>query len=767
MQKQIIRMFSQTKMVIIALLFISVVSHSLAQTNGVTAGYQFANSGDYEQALQEWQRASQQLEKENDVAGLALLYQRMGSAYQAMGQYQKALQVLRKASALVKQLDKPSLQYKITANIASVHVMQGNLKIAERLLQETLFVAKRINDYSLQAAILNDHGNMLAANGYHDGATSRYYQSLHLAEEHGLKDQRLRVLINLATVSAHYREHEKYLDYIKQALQLIKVETINYAHVDYVLRMNELMLNMQAGAGPQRKEILETAHASINVIYHFLKSGDNHQHQRSYTLGLMGWLYHINGNQEHARELMQRASFHAQQADAQELLYRWQWQLGRWEKQQGKLQQALVYFRNAQLAFDNLNPLFTWTYINPDYSDDSPVVFHYELADLLLHKSSTEKEREKRNKLLHEVRQTIEGIRSAELQDYFRDSCITRTRQKVSNIDHNIDKSSLVIYPLVFVDRLEILVSQGSQITRYTTSIRADELKASIKQFRVKLEKRRTREYLPLAQQLYDWIIRPLDEANRFSGIDTMILIPDLALRGLPFSALHDGNVFLIERIALATSPGLQLTDQRPLPRDNISILLAGLTESVQGFPALVHVSSEVQNIQNIYHGEVLLDQAFRRQQVNNKLSAQQFNIAHIASHGEFRGDVKKSFIVTYDGKMSVNDLSSAIGSTRFRPQAIELLTLSACYTAAGDDKAALGLAGITVKAGARSALASLWPINDMATAELMIEFYTRLKQTKLGKAQALREAQLKLLQDKRYRHPGYWSPFLLIGNWL
>lgn len=97
----------------------------------------------------------------------------------------------------------------------------------------------------------------------------------------------------------------------------------------------------------------------------------------------------------------------------------------------------------------------------------------------------------------------------------------------------------------------------------------------------------------------------------------------------------------------------------------------------------------------------------------------------------------------------------------------MELLTLSACQTAAGDDRAALGLAGVAVKAGARSALATLWFINDQATALLITEFYHQLRDPDLSKAKALQRAQLILLNDRRYQHPGYWSPFLLIGNWL
>jgi CHAT domain-containing protein len=103
----------------------------------------------------------------------------------------------------------------------------------------------------------------------------------------------------------------------------------------------------------------------------------------------------------------------------------------------------------------------------------------------------------------------------------------------------------------------------------------------------------------------------------------------------------------------------------------------------------------------------------------------------------------------------------------RYRDEPVELLFLSACQTAAGDERAALGLAGVAVKAGARSALATLWHINDQASSLLVAEFYRQVGQPGVSKAEALRRAQLRMLTDLRYRHPGYWSPFLVIGNWL
>src|SRR5437870_9153673 len=111
--------------------------------------------------------------------------------------------------------------------------------------------------------------------------------------------------------------------------------------------------------------------------------------------------------------------------------------------------------------------------------------------------------------------------------------------------------------------------------------------------------------------------------------------------------------------------------------------------------------------------------------------------------------------------------LEQAVGRLRFREDALELLTRSACQTAAGDDRAALGLAGVAIKAGARSALATLWFIDDQASSELVAEFYRQLQEPAISRAKALQHAQLTLISDGHYRHPGYWAPFLLLNNWL
>jgi len=214
-------------------------------------------------------------------------------------------------------------------------------------------------------------------------------------------------------------------------------------------------------------------------------------------------------------------------------------------------------------------------------------------------------------------------------------------------------------------------------------------------------------------------------------------------------------------------TPGLTLTDPQPIEREDMQILASGLTDSVQGFAPLPAVSAELEALMSLYDGTTLKNSEFNVANVKSALSGQAYSIVHVASHGEFSKQANQSFLLTHDSRLDMNTLGELMGITNYRLQPVELLTLSACQTAAGDDRAALGLAGVAVKSGARSALATLWFVNDEASSRLVTEFYRQLRDPAQSKAQSLQNAQLALLADHKYRHPAYWSPFLIIGNWL
>ncbi|MCZ6801472.1 MAG: CHAT domain-containing protein, partial [Nitrospirae bacterium] len=293
------------------------------------------------------------------------------------------------------------------------------------------------------------------------------------------------------------------------------------------------------------------------------------------------------------------------------------------------------------------------------------------------------------------------------------------------------------------------------------------EFTQSIRSFRRLLEKRTTRQYLPHAHSLYNLLIRPMEPLLEEFHIDTLVFVPDGPLRTIPMSSLHDGQRFLIENYAVATTPGLTLTDAEPINRKDIQLLSVGLTKPTHGFSALPNVEDEINALQVLYGGQVLLNEQFVIPQMEKIMKKEQFSIVHIASHGQFESKVENSFLLAFDGKITMNRLDELIGLFQFRDSPLDLLVLSACETAAGDDQAALGLAGVAIKAGARSALATLWFINDKASSDIVIAFYKELTSPNTSKAQALRHAQLELIAHPTYQHPSYWAPFLIINNWL
>jgi len=312
-----------------------------------------------------------------------------------------------------------------------------------------------------------------------------------------------------------------------------------------------------------------------------------------------------------------------------------------------------------------------------------------------------------------------------------------------------------------------LLVSLPTGLQRVSVPVPEDMLVQVARGLRQALQTGATRRALSHATRLYDWLIRPLEPTLAAVPVQTLVFVPDGVLRTIPMAALHDGTQFLIRKYALATTPGLTLTDPRPLPRGHGQMLAVGVANAVQGFPALPYVAQELRAVHHLYGGRLLLNEDFKRTRLEQALRQEPFNMVHIASHGQFASDVAQSFILTFDDRLTMQQLDQFLGGVRGRTTPLELLALSACETALGDDRAALGLAGIAIKAGARSALATLWRVQDEAAALLVTEFYRHLQDPTVSRAMALQRAQLALLDHPRYQDPFFWSPFLLLNNWL
>ena len=722
--------------------------------------------GAFEDAISNWTEAFLLFEKEVNTNKQCEALIKLSQAYQSVGQYGKALKSLERALSLAKESDDKDRIASTLGYLGNLHIAIGQADMAEQYLNEGLTMARDMGDSGLEATILNNLGNLFASQKRYEDAVYAYKESMLLSKKTGNHLMTGIALSNAAMASIRKGEYDKARPLLDKALHQVRNLDDSYYKAYGLINIGLAYRDLRPHFPESNERLLVLASEMFNEAFMVAENiGD--PRTASFALGYLGNLYEDQHRYQEALQLTRRAVFSAQRINAPESLYRWQWQMGRLLNALRKTDDAISAYRRSVYTLQSIRQEMSGCYANPESSfRQTAGSVCFELVDLLLQRAATLPERDKYEPYLIEAREAVELLKVFELRDYFQDDCVDTARSVATKLDV-VSQTAVVVYPILLQDRMELLVSLPKGLKRFSVQVRADTITQEVRKFRRKLEKRTTGEFLPHAQKLYDWVIRPLEGDLASIAIDTLVFVPDGPLRTIPMAALHDGKRFLINKYAIAITPGLDLTDPRSIERENVKVLALGITESVQGFPPLPYVSVELQAIQELYGGSRLLNEDFLLTNMERELRDEQFNIVHIASHGQFGANVDETFVLSFDDKLTIDRLGQLVGLFRFRDDPLDLLTLSACETAAGDDRAALGLAGIAIRAGARSALATLWHINDPASSKLVAEFYRQLDDPSISRAAALQAAQLKVLADPRYEHPGYWSPFLLINNWL
>jgi len=489
------------------------------------------------------------------------------------------------------------------------------------------------------------------------------------------------------------------------------------------------------------------------------------QRAQAYALGYLGGIYEQTTQWSNAQKLTQQALILAQAINAPDIGYRWQWQLGRILKAQGDTTGAIASYTQAVEDLKSLRNNLVG--VNPDIQfsfREQVEPIYRQLVDLLLQQEPTQPK-------LAQARNVIESLQLAELNNFFRVACL---EDKVIDLDELVDKqdpTAAVVYPIILPDRLEVIVKLPKQKLRhYKTAIAQDEVEKLLEGLRRNLvEPEALLETQSLSKQLYDLLVRPAEVDLAKTSVKTLVFVLDGGLRNIPMASLYDGQQYLVQKYAIALSPGLQLLAPKSLEPVKLKALTAGLTEARNGFSALKGVSVELDQIKSELPSTILLNQNFTSKALQTKTEESTFPIIHLATHGEFSSQIDKTFILAWDKRVSVDELNNIIqarGSST-SSSLIELLVLSACETATGDKRAALGLAGVAVQSGARSTIASLWSVQDQPTAALMNQFYKNLANSHMTKAEALRQAQITLLKQSAFQRPISWAPYVLIGSWL
>jgi len=451
----------------------------------------------------------------------------------------------------------------------------------------------------------------------------------------------------------------------------------------------------------------------------------------------------------------------AQSLDAPDLIAPLAWQLAQAETVLGDRSIALNHYQIAFAALQRLrSDLLT---VNPEVQltfRDTVEPLYRDYVSLLLDPQANLTQAD-----LQQARQVMEALQIAELDNYFREACLDSQPVALDNLD----PKAAIVYPIVLADRLEVIISRPHYpLLHYRQAVSAATVKTTAQQlYNLILNPNQRDFHLGLSQNLYNWLIRPALAELAASSTETLVFIPDSPLRRLPMAVLHDGEHYLLEDYNLVFSPGLQLLPQGS-QRSQLSALGVGITIAREGFDSLPGVAQEVDYLASTLNSQVLMDQAFTRTAFTQQLNQQPFSVVHVATHGQFSSDPDQTFLLAWDDRITLDDFDQILAPRKIGAiSPIELLVLSACQTAAGDDRAPLGLAGFALKSGARSTLASLWSVSDEATALLMTEFYRNISTDGSPSfAEALRQAQLSQIHSSPYSHPSFWAAFVLVGNW-
>ncbi|MBV6469878.1 MAG: hypothetical protein NBKEAIPA_01786 [Nitrospirae bacterium] len=740
--------------------------------------------GAFAQAAVHWMEAARGYEEIGQAKEQCQALINVAYALQREGQIRRAQNVLQTALTLSEQAGHRLLTATILGQLGTTSLSLGKAESATEHLTKALNLAREEQRPALVAGLLNDLGNALAARGQFPEAIDVYAESRRLAAETKQPALSATAQVNGAVARMQNRQLPEAQREFDQALKEVQALEDDQAKTAGLLNiglgyqdLHEALAAARAGAGkrPEAATAASTASGDAELLRQASEAfthaaeaagriGD--ARGQSYAWGYLGSLRETEQNSAAALEYSRKAIFAAQKVNAPDSLYRWQWQTARLLRASGKEEEALDAYQRALAVLQPIGYEYSSGFQNRHHSfRESVLPLYREYEDALLRRTAASTSAEQNQQYLVRVRDAVEASHRAELQDYFRDDCVATAKQQrgVSGIP----AGTAVLYPISLSDRLELVVETAAGLKHYPVPVGGDTLTREVRAFRHLVQDRRSQNYLGPAQTLYGWLLAPLQQDFQAAGITTLVMVPEGTLRTIPISALHDGREFVVNRYAVAVSPAMELTDPRASQRGRGGVLSMALTESRQGFPAEAERGDEVQAVKTIYGGTALVNSEFSVPSVEQQIKSQQVDIVHVASHSEVGHDATNSFLLAYDDKISMDRLAQMVGLLQYRKEPLELLTLSACETAAEDDRAALGLGGIAVKTGARSALASLWVAGDQAAPELVAEFYRQLQDSTVSKAVALQRAQQKMLAQPGHTHPSYWAPFLLINNWM
>jgi CHAT domain-containing protein len=715
----------------------------------------YSSLGRYPRALEYYQQALV-IEKEiGDRSGEGNTLNNIGFIYDSLGQYPKALEYYQQALALKKEIGERKGEGSTLNNIGAIYNSLGQYPKALEFFQLALAIRKQIGDRSGEGATLNNIGSIYNSLGQYPKTLEYYQQALAIRKEIGDRSGEGTTLNNIGFIYGSLGQYPKALEFSQQALAIRKEigdrsgEGTTLSNIGYLLdaqKQPELAIVFYK----QSVNLRESIRKEVRKL--------SRQEQQSYTQS-------VADTYRALADLLLKQGRIMEALQVLDLL---------------KVQELQDFFKDVkgnERTAEGIEML----------SEEQQILSHLDTANLNQYLKSGSV-----TALVQQLQQT------AKAQD-LKLAAYTNLQTRLQNLGTN----SALLYPLILRDRIElVLFTRNAPPINRTTTLKQTELEQAVKSFRAAIQQRNSQDIRQPAQQLYNWLIKPIETDLQQANIKTLIYAPDGQMRYVPLAALYDGKQWLVEKYQINYITALSLTklDQ---PSAQLPRILAGAftdanaTITIEGqsfaFGAIPFALPEVESLAQQFPSTIQLKgKDFNR----NAMTSERLNgysIVHLATHGKLvSGAPEDSFIL-----LNNNEYITLREIKNWQLPNVALVVLSACQTALGDKLGngieVIGFGYQLQQAQARASIATLWEISDASTGNLMNEFYAKLQQRQQPPVEALREAQIALITGKGQTggtskprssvqwplgqntgsisrdlsHPYYWAPFILIGNGL
>jgi CHAT domain-containing protein len=734
--------------------------------------------GKPDQALADWRQAHQLYAQAKDQQGMIGTKINQAQALQSLGFYRQALLNLQEVNATLQQ--QPDSQLKMQSllglgnSLRALGIREQKTTIASQGItlgaKETLTQALKIaTDRQDRAAIdrinlsLGTTLNLIGGPEQEQAAIDTYQK---IAPD-AAPLVRIQAQINLYRIQSQpsQKTAPNTLTFLTDTRKTLDSISPSRSTIYAYINLADAIKKNQETNDPDREILIPVARLLGTAIEQARNIKDSRAEAQA--VGALGSLYALTGQNQEARKLTQKALVIAENLPAPDLAYRLDRQLGKIimasNPTERDIEVATSAYRQAINHLKSLRNDLNAVDADAQFSfrDDVEPIYR-EYVSLLLRDGQKISEQN-----LVTARDLMESLQVAELENFLRQGCLDTYTVQLDKID----RSAAVIYPIILPDRVATIASiPGQPLRYYSQKISTATVEETIAGLQKKIQTPNfdERAFKQQSKQIYDLLLAPLAGDLAAAKTKTLVFVLDGAFNNIPMSVLYDGNKYLVESYSLALTPGLQLVPpQESTDRSRSQALLGGISEGRQGFSPLPNAKTEIDLISQILPNQKLFNEQFTSKPVSTNLVASNAPFVHFATHGQFSSKAEDTYILTWDNKLNLDQFSNLLKDRGIRSgNAIELLVLSACQTATGDKRATLGLAGVAIRARAKSTIASLWSVSDEATQDLMVNLYKNLATKNLSKGESLRQAQQTLLQNPKYRSPYFWAPFVLVGNW-